>query len=232
MKTVAVTFGDGRYEPICQAMARRFETINGIRTVILDIDKLPPMPHAAWSKICIWDQLEPDVDRAIWFDADMIPIAPITDLIPHDDVAFAAVPDMYHGGRQAAEWDYEEVVDLPVYYNSGLFIANRETVPAFDAARARMNDRDWAHWDQTPLNIEIQKAISPARREEMPRSANWMLGFSSLPPEDIRMLHLAGMTSKELLYTLLHSYMIAFDRLTAEELAEKGGALCSGSCAP
>lgn len=232
MRTVAVTFGDGNFLPIATAMAKRFEKLNGIEVVLLDIDKLPPMDHAGWSKTCMWDQLPSDVDRAVWFDADMIPIAPLTDLIPHPEVQFAAVADMYHGGRQEAEWDCEEVEELPVYFNSGIFFANRSTAPAFAAARERMNERTWAHWDQTPLNLELHKILSEKDYEVLPRCANWMPGFSSLPPEDIRMLHLAGFPNGGIRYCLLHSFMIAFDRLTAEELAEKGEALCFESCAP
>jgi len=233
MKTMAVTFGDGNFSPIVEAMAKRFEKLNCIETMILDIDKLPPMDHAGWSKTCIWDQLPADVDRAIWFDADMIPIAPITDLLPHPAVRFAAVADLYHGGRQSAEWDCEEVIGLPVYFNSGFFVANRSTEAAFISAQSRMNERTWTHWDQTPLNLELHKILGENDYQLLPRNANWMPGFSTIPPADIRMLHLAGFPDGGIRYCILHSFMIAFERLTAEELAEKGGALiCSGSCAP
>lgn len=231
MRTVAVTFGDGAFRRIAAAMAKRFTALNEIEVILLDIDKLPPMDHAGWAKTCMWDQLPADVDRAIWFDADMIPIAPITDLIPHPDVLFAAVPDMYHGGRQEAEWDIEDVIDLPTYYNSGLFVANRVTAPAFAAARARMNERTWSHWDQTPLNLELHKILGEADVEALPRIANWMPGFSNQAPQDMRMLHLAGFPNGGLRFCLLNAFIIAFERLTAEELAEKGAALCCASCA-
>lgn len=231
MKTVGVTFGDGAFEEIAKAMAKRFEKLNGIETHLLDINKLPAMDHAAWAKSCMWDQLPADVDRAIWFDADMIPIAPIRDLLPHADVKFAAVQDMYHGGRQEAEWDLEEVEGLDVYFNLGMFVANRECAPAFEAARARMNERTWTHWDQTPTNLEVAKILPGSQIEELPRTANWMPGFSDIPPADIRMLHLAGHQNAGYRFTLLRSFMICFEHLTAEEIAKKGRSLCSVGCA-
>lgn len=231
MKTMGVTFGDGAFLEIAEAMAKRFSEINDLETMVLDIDPLPPMPSGTWAKSCMWDQLPEDVDRVIWFDADVIPIAPITDLLPHPDVVFAAVKDLYHGGRQHAEWTCPEVIELPAYYNMGVFVANRETRPMFEAVRERMYQYDWVHGDQTPTNLELFARFREGQILELPRSANWMMGFSDLAPPDMRMLHLAGQKSGPLRFALLHAFRICFEHLSAEELAKKGGASCSGSCA-
>lgn len=231
MKTVGVTFGDGVFLPIAQAMAKRFSEVNKLEAIVLDIDRLPPMDHASWSKSCMWDQLPADVDRAIWFDADVVPVAPIVDLLPHPEVQFAAVPDIYHGGRQEAEWVCPLVEDLPNYFNMGVFVANRSTAEMFEHARGRMYEFDWVHIDQTATNLELFEHFRPGQIGELPRIANWMLGFGKILPPDMRMLHLAGAKHAGYRFSVLHGFCLAFERLSLEELAEKGGASCSGSCA-
>jgi lipopolysaccharide biosynthesis glycosyltransferase len=193
MKTLVVSFGDGRYLQPAQASVKRFSRLNDVEGMVLDINKLPErMEHPAWAKAWIWDQVPKDVERVIWIDADVVPVRPIMDILPDFPVPFAAVQDAKQS-RQTAEWGNEKVEDLDVYFNSGVFVAHRDSEPMFREWREGSSVKSKQPFvDQTPLNLMLAKHLKPGEISELPKICNWIGGFGSFP-QTVRMVHFAGL---------------------------------------
>lgn len=221
MKTVGVTFGDGPFEEIAARLADRFSKVNGIPAYAIPVADAPPMHSGNWMKAFLWDWLPEDVERFVWFDSDVVPIASMMEFMPHPGVAFAGCEDVYAGGRQGAEWICPEVEGLDRFVNTGVFVATREFEPVLVAAREMMNQTEWTQRDQIPINLKLPEHLPASKVGALPPICNWMFGFGTNPPRDIRMLHLAGLKDEGLRFALLHSYLLCFEPERAEEFSTR-----------
>ena len=149
----------------------RFEMLNGRRMKVIrrsDLPKEALRSHSQYSKAWLWDVVPDDVDRILYFDFDLVPLRPLPEI---PDAPFVAVPDaQWYSEAQAAR--YLLLDDTAKYFNSGFFIAKRETRPAFEKLKAlveRKHPNDTRPYDQTKLNLLIQSEYEVAW---LPRSCN------------------------------------------------------------
>lgn len=225
MKTMAVSFGDGKYSEFAKAAVKRFQRLNDTEGMVLDIMKLPPaLPYSPWAKAWIWDLVPKDVERVVWLDADVVPIKSIMDLLPDFEVPFCAVLDSVKGGRQVAEWYDESVVELPHYFNSGVFVAHRQTEAMFkEWQEAAFVVPQPPHWDQTPLNKLLAKHFSANSIYSLPPICNWMFSFGAVPNE-VRIAHLAGWADVEARMNVLRLFAMLAEEPTQTSRIERGAA--------
>ena len=192
MKTLAVSFGDGRYLKPARAAITRFSRLNDVEGMVIDIEKLPNgLDHPAWSKAFVWNVVPADVERVIWIDADIVPIGPIMDIVPDFEIPFCVAKDTDRS-RQTAEWGDPAVKELRTYFNSGVFVAHRSTEPLFAEWQAQATaGLRHPFMDQTPLNLLIEKHLTSGQIFELPPECNWLTPFGPIAP-GVRMAHLAG----------------------------------------
>ena len=55
MSTLAVTYGDGSFQPIAESFARRFAELNGIEALAIDPLDAPALDDPSWVKAFLWD---------------------------------------------------------------------------------------------------------------------------------------------------------------------------------
>jgi len=196
-KIAAFTYGDGYFSSIRDLIAARFEKLNDIPTRALGPEHLNfEVWNGAWVKSFLWNLVEDDdVEQIIWIDVDVIPTRPIVEFIPTPDIPFAAALD-FMAARTIAERDEPEVTEIEHYFNTGLFIASRETIPVFKRVNDYMPRRgkptkQYAYWDQTPINIEVDHEFG-SRTRILPPTTNWLWLSMGKPPEDVHMVHYAG----------------------------------------
>jgi len=192
MKTVVVSFGDGRHAEYAKVALRRFEQLNEVESWMLNIEALPRgLSHPTWAKAWIWESVPSDVERVIWIDTDVIPIRPIMDLIPDFAIPWCAVEDI-EISRQEAEWDKERVEGVRTYFNAGVFVAHRSTEPMFRRLQEiALLGKRYQFSDQTPMNLLVDEMFGEEEFVKLPRECNWLLPFGDIPA-DVRMVHLAG----------------------------------------
>ncbi len=189
MSTLAVTYGDGSFQPIAESFARRFAEINGVESLAIDPLDAPPLDDPSWIKAFLWDLVPKSVDRIIWFDCDCIPIAPIMDLLPRSDYPFGAVLDIPESTTEALR-HYPEAKKCKYYFNAGFFFARRVTQPLFEEWKGFI-EKNAGFRDQTSLNVLLNKYYDSPEVYFLPPLVNWMGAFGMAPPA-MRMLHLAG----------------------------------------
>ena len=229
MKTVVVSFGDGNYLEAAQTAVQRFSRLNDVEPVLLDIMQLPDrMPHASWAKAWIWDLIPDNVERAIWIDADVVPVKPMMDLVPEFDAPFCGVEDHPRIGRQCAEWHNEEVLQLQHYFNAGVFVVHRKTEAMFKEWQAEMLEPPVPHIDQTPLNLLLGRHFSANEVYVLPPICNWLGCFGSLP-NDVRLAHLAGWADKGARMTVLRLISLLEAQGLAQEDQVERGAACAAN---
>jgi len=210
MKTVALTYGDGHYAPIRDIITDRFRELNEIETRLILPEHVPfPLWRGAWIKPFLWELVEDDVDRILWFDADMVPLRPVMDLLPKDPVPFAAVSDCPQAALTAIR-EEPTLTGARHYFNTGFFIASRDSIPMFKEAQKLMpahgkTVRTYFFWEQTPINMAIEKHL----RDEavsLPAQLNWLWVSQGRPGKEVRMVHYAGWRGVEerVRYMLAH----------------------------
>jgi hypothetical protein len=202
MKTLAITMAhDESWLELARLMAARFERLNGLPCRILgpeafarfespshsDEDRKP-----TWLKAHLWDEVEPDVERLIWIDADSIPLRPLG---PLPDAPFAARLDagtVPEKALQMPEWS-----DLPFYFNSGFFVATRETRPAFERLKTLRHHpvKGPSGGEQSWLNHCIHRLLPPERIAILPSEISYMYVDGDVPP-GAKMIHFAGLYHK------------------------------------
>lgn len=208
MRTLAVTFGNGSFQPIAESFARRFAALNGIKTLAVNPLDAPALEDPSWVKAWVWDLVPRRVDRIIWFDADCVPIAPVVDLLPSYDYPFGAVQDMESSVTEALRY-CAEAKQCKYYVNAGFFFAGRATRPLFEEWKSMMQDGAGFR-DQTALNLVLNLYYGPSDILFLPPTVNWMGGFGKAP-SDVRMMHLAGWPEDNRRIQILRAFMRVFD---------------------
>jgi len=202
---------DHPYPDIEEWTAERFKRLNGKEVFIVRRDMLPEaalMGHAAYAKAWLWDVVPKATTRFMFIDFDMIPLRALPEI---PDAAFVAVPD--------AQWWIDTMKKMyPLfartqrYFNSGFFVARRDTQPCFDHLKAFAVGLGCgkgpysATYEQTPLNHLIQGTFDV---HWLPETFNCMSHTHFAEASEAHMLHLAGMPNRsrwalmELFKTLL-----------------------------
>lgn len=229
MKTMVVSFGDGPYQGIAETVVHRFQRLNDVEGLVLDIMQLPNnLVHPTWAKAWIWDLVPDDVERVIWIDADVVPVKPMMDLVPEFDVPFCGVLDHPRATRQCAEWHNEAVLQLAHYFNAGVFVAHRKTEAMFKEWQAEMLEPAVPYGDQTPLNLLLGKHYPANGLYVLPPICNW-LGCFGLLPDDVRMAHLAGWTDAGARMTTLRLISLLETQGSAQQGQVERGAACAAN---
>ena len=200
MKTEYVTLGIGPvFEEMAQLAAQLFTKINNVPVRVITGKDLPKsLPHPWWGKAYIWDLVDPDTERILYFDSDMISQKPLGEL---PDGKFVASLD--GGAKTHILPDLQErkinlpELDLDNYFNSGLFICTRDTRPIFDEFKKYPCDFDkYGRFpEQTIFNMLVKKHLG-----------NWSklpIGFVNVLTRDsftnhiVKLMHLAGYLGKK-----------------------------------
>lgn len=191
MKTVAFTAetNDG-YRFLGSEVCRRFQELNDIECRMLTADNFNfsklRSPH--WVKLFLWNEADPDVERIIWLDVDVVLLRPIGAL---PDAPFAAVHDEYSSFRHCKSMS-EKVQALSKFFNTGFFVATRATEPVFEAAQKDMWEEPGlagAHGERACLNLKVAQMLGGW--EELRPIYNW-LPSNGYPGGDCIMVHYAG----------------------------------------
>lgn len=217
-ETAAVTYADGLFLGVVQQIAERFQRLNGMPLRVLGVNDAPEgLWNGSWIKPWLWDILPSNVDRVIWFDADIVPVNPMMDILPESG-NFCAVMDV-ESTKQRMDEVATELRPVKDYFNAGFFVASRAVHPAFNRAKRFMPTRDKPFhlpgYDQNPMNVGIfEEGIQVTK---LPRELNWMLAFGSAHLDSIRNLHFAGM---------LNSNRLPYMKILLKQLEKKEGILC------
>jgi len=196
MKTMAFVGGLHGMLAWAERVADRVRRLNDFPCTVLNDDNakyfsgLLKMP--AWIKAYLWDLAPPDVERILWFDADMMPLRPLGEL-PRDP--FSACPNLMREGTLAKQfpilqwWEKE-------YFNSGFFIATRATEPAFRILKSFMYNvprQAWPMYEQSWLNLAIVATLRCYH--QLPHTYNWSVKRHKWEiPDDVLTIHYPGMT--------------------------------------
>lgn len=190
MKTEGVVVGSGGLKPWAKRVAQRFEKLNGIPVHLIDEKFLRrhvcKKPH--WGKAFAWHAVTPDVERVVILDADLIPIRPLPELPTEPFSAMCA--QMRPGFIQTRFPLFHPELES-WYFSSGLMIATRESVRAFDLVKAFMRatrGRLIPMVDQSWFNLAVRIAL----RDYHPLPQQWNWRTSRYGPEvkpDTLMIH-------------------------------------------
>lgn len=181
--------------------AERFRRLNGREVFIVTDEVLARSPRAAalahprLAKTLIWELIDSNVDRIVYYDRDILPVAPLGDL---PDCLFAAAPDRPVGLDVAKRhWPFFKRSNF--YFNSGFFVARRESRPVFDMVYAlQSDDMDCLGcYDQTLFNIVSQSMLDVV---QLPVEYSYPIADARVPCEHPKMVHCFGTRRK---YTLL-----------------------------
>lgn len=208
MSTLAVTFGNGSFQPLAETFARRFSALNGIDAMAIDPMDAPPLEDPSWIKAWLWDLVPKSVDRVVWFDADCVPVAPVMDLFPSHDYPFGAVSDMDSSITEALR-HCADAKSCQYYLNAGLFFARRVTRPLFDEWKSFLG-KDAGFRDQTAMNIVLNRYYKASDICLLSPLVNWLGGFGKAP-QNVRMLHLAGWENDKRRFQILRAFARVFE---------------------
>jgi len=172
---VAVTIGVGRFEHLAQRAADEMRQMTGLETVVLGPDHFAAskLEHPSFLKFRLFDLV--DAENIIWFDADMVPLAPWSPQEFFGSPALIAVRDRMLGSvfQEADTWE----IRPEEYFNAGLFIANAKAHKHWlQTAESLRFARPTLLQDQSPLNAARVRLQIPLKL--LDRRYNW-LGFGS-----------------------------------------------------
>lgn len=205
MKTLIVTAGRRWEFPVIAARSARWcnsllETAgSGIRAV--DLSPIIPwkkIRYSYFSKAYAWDVVPRDVDRIIWMDCDCILLRPIMDGdIP--DCDFGAVPDE---GADVTNYrlTVDALKDLPNFFNTGVVIAKRSTIPVFEEVKTHHKEMTGQWHDQGWFNLAVERHLGCWTR--LDEEWNAIVGRARTANPFI--MHLAGMWPRAYYITAMY----------------------------
>ncbi len=180
--------------PVVQRMAKHFTVLNGIPCHVITADSFDfkKLQHLFFIKWFLWDFVGKEVDTVIWKDSDTVDLLPLGRL---PDQPFCAVKDwketLIDHEAELSRWGI-----LDNYFNTGFFIAKRETQPMFEELKALALARTLSPYegfhtypDQNILNIKIRELYG--KIELLPSRYNHFVAREAATSDTI-MLHYAG----------------------------------------
>jgi len=192
MKTYLVMADDRpEVQDIIRRSSERFRRLNKVEGFIQPWHISPPTwndlhsPH--WVKARVWSFIPSHVDRIVWLDSDCVPVAPMD---PWPDSPFAAVEDQAIGRWQDAMTD-KRLAMLDRYFNAGVWIATRETIPMFHALQKM--EPVGIHYEQGAFNLAVASCFPDWHG--LPKSHNFM--GPDMMPTDTVISHSAGKKTPE-----------------------------------
>jgi len=180
-----------------QWVVERFERLNNRKVFIVTKEMLPKealLGHPAYAKAWLWDVLPDTVDRFLFLDYDVVPMRSLPEI---PDVPFVAVPDV-QWWINTMKKRYPLFAKTQKYFNSGFFVARRDTRTCFDKLKAFIvSESDSGPYkntyEQTPLNHLIQSAFDV---HWLPITCNCMVHSHYDEAASAHMLHLTGMPNQ------------------------------------
>lgn len=177
-----------------QWIADRFEMLNGRRVRIFHREDLPAdalRSHSQYAKAWLWDVVPADTQRILYLDYDIVPLRALPEI---PDAPFIAVSD--------AQWYVEDKLpDTPLflktgkYFNSGFFVARRDTRYIFDTIKSLVHTKgreDRQPYDQPKFNMLVQSTVGVTW---LPNACNTiMVGASVEEGATAAAAHLCGMS--------------------------------------
>lgn len=173
MKTKYFTIGDGpEFGYMAAELTRRLLHFNGINLITLKdglARQYKMMGRQYWLKSVLWDFVDADTERIMYFDADILPILPLGDNVMKCEKMFAARLDVaITGERQRAQ--HSIFSNIRNYFNNGFFIANKSSTRHFDQFANCLDSKVQASCEeQTWMNYVFDDILSI-----LPDSVCWM----------------------------------------------------------
>jgi glycosyltransferase involved in cell wall biosynthesis len=207
MKTEYVTLGVGPvFEEMAQLAAQLFTKVNGLPVRVITSKDLPSdLQHPAWGKAYIWDLVDADTERVLYFDADIVSLKPIGDLptgqfVASEDGGVQAfiAPSMYQSGIILPG------LDLNDYFNSGVFVCTRDTRPVFEELKTYpySPEKYGVCFEQNMFNVLVKKHLG--HWERLPFGFVNRVFQHSFDTRLVKLLHLPGIADKKYILSRLN----------------------------
>lgn len=224
MKALAITAGnDGWYRESSGRFAERWNLLasqmeggfpcKDASGVLPWSEVSPPM----YAKAFLWDVVPPDVDTIVWVDSDCFQVRPVA-MSELPDAPFSAVKDNDGTGEWLVK-TWKEATEVVRWFNSGVFIAKRESLPIFDDLKKQAQHKE----PRQPINDQKWLNLYAARRfanraaglcgwNELGSEWNYFIGRPK--PERPIILHFASIKhARETIMDILY--------MTAEETEKR-----------
>jgi len=215
--TIALT-GDGFARSVIARAADRFGRLNGVRprVIMSKPDGAPDGVHPAFYKAWLWDMVPARVDRIMYIDFDVIPVRPLGEI---PDCTFGACIGTTSMRIMSAHLPY--IRRAQKYFNTGVFLAHRDTKPYFDQLKAFASTRETSmmrHMEQCTLNLLLQPAVKILT---LPDEWNYQITIPNVTTvAEPKLIHASAYGNRR--WSLL-SFLL--DRLDSAELGQSLGDL-------
>jgi hypothetical protein len=214
VKIIAVTAAFDWDRALLERVVARFKFLNGIDTIVLDRGILPNWRprHWGWTKTLMWDYVPHDADIAVWYDADIVSVAPLGAL---PEYPFSAVRD-FEPTIKRVQKSFLPLSRWDCYFNSGFIVCTRESLDVWRLVRwfgrnVRKTPEQQMPGEQSWLNLSV--AMLHGSYFVLDPSWN-TLGFGqpgrrpdveTADLSNVKMAHFAGTGNRvELMSRLLH----------------------------
>lgn len=180
-------------------IAKRLGRLNGCKVQVVDDTTLGRVTNIIASPLFvryyIWQLVPDDVDRVIFVNNDIIPMAPLpfNELPDCDFAAVADQPSVY----EAVSARIPVIKRAGTYFNTNVFMATRKTAPLFKRILAmQSNLLDMEPWwgDQTLVNMLVRAAVEAGeiKFEQLDRRWNSLSLIDPTAPDSPYLISLAG----------------------------------------
>lgn len=194
MKTEYFTIADGPEFGLMGAeLSRRVKALNGVDVRIVTDDICLKYGIGAkrqyWMKAFLWEEAQPDTERIIYLDGDILPVAPFPDYVLKQVMPFSArldVPAIGAGQKR----QHPLFNGIRHYFNNGFFVATRASQWAFDKLKAEVNNPVHATCiEQTWHNKHIDETVG---LNILPREIAYIVDYEPEPEGVILRHYCAG----------------------------------------
>ncbi|HLX63511.1 MAG TPA: glycosyltransferase family 9 protein [Planctomycetota bacterium] len=181
MKTEFLTLTSPLTYEIGSVMASRFEELNKVH--VRSLKNSPLLSHISnlfYLKTYIWDFVDSSIERIVWLDADIWPIAALSAL-PQTAFAARRIPQSWIKAPDDA--------DSP---DLGFFCCTRESKPAFDELKQSRSDTPGS------LRRTMKMLLNKHGIATQVLTRDWLWEFCEgmPPPDNVKMVHYGGMSPK------------------------------------
>ena len=126
---------DSAVMSIVEQCADRFHRLNGVAPQIITAADMKGIEYdrfrAAYTRAWLWDLVPTTVERILYYDWDIIPVRPLG-APPKGRFAAVLGPGVGHMRKV-----FDFVRKTGVFFNAGLFLAERSTRPIFEGTPRR-----------------------------------------------------------------------------------------------